>query len=327
MKYIKGNINWGIIGVGDVCEKKSGPAFSKIDHSHLVAVMRRNGEKAKDYAFRHNVPKYYDNVDKLLEDRDINAIYIATPPAFHEKYTIAALKAGKPVYVEKPVALKVDSCKRMIEASARYDLPVTVAHYRRGLPLFHKIKELLEDGSIGKVLFVRINTFQTPENDLVANGSENWRVVPEISGGGIFYDLAPHQLDLMYWYFGIPEKIRGNSANQGKNYDAPDYTTLEVVFKHNVFLNGIWSFAVHESADTEQCEIIGDQGKLSFSFFRSPLLKMYTDKGMKEFEFPIPEHIQQPMIEKVVKYFRGEGENPCSLEDALESLKMMECTL
>ncbi len=327
MKYIERDINWGIIGIGDVCEKKSGPAFSKIDHSQLLAVMRRNREKAKDYAMRHNVPKYYDNADMLLEDKDINAIYIATPPAYHEEYTIAALKAGKPVYVEKPVALNVVSCKRMIDASLKYNRPVTVAHYRRELPLFKKIKELLEDGRIGKVLFAMINTFQTPENDLVANVGENWRIVPEVSGGGIFYDLAPHQLDLMYWYFGTPEKMRGSSANQGKNYNAPDLTSLEVVFKDKVFLNGMWSFAIHESADTEKCDIVGEKGKLSFSFFRSPLLKLYTDKGIEEFKFPFPDHIQQPMIDKVVKYFRGKGENPCSLEDALESLKMMECTL
>jgi predicted dehydrogenase len=273
------------------------------------------------------VPKFYDNAERLLNDKDINAIYIATPPAYHEEYTISALKAGKPVYVEKPVALNVNSCKRMIEASERYNLPVTVAHYRRGLPLFNKIKDFLEEGRIGTILFSRIETYKVPVNNLVANTSENWRVVPEISGGGLFYDLAPHQLDLMYWYFGTPEIIRGSSDNLGKNYDAPDHTTLEVVFKQGIYLNGIWSFAVHESADAEECEIVGDKGKLSFSFFRSPLLKLYTDNGIEDFKFSFPEHIQQPMIEKVVKYFRGEGENPCSLKDAQESLRMMESTL
>jgi len=327
MKFIKGDINWGIIGVGDVCEKKSGPAFNKIKHSKLLAVMRRNGEKSKDYATRHHVPNYYNNANSLINDNEINAIYIATPPAFHEEYAIAALKAEKPVYVEKPVTLNADSCRRIIEASEKYKLPVTVAHYRRALPLFIKIGALLKDGSIGKVLFVSIQTFQTPENDLVANADENWRVVPAISGGGIFHDLAPHQLDLMYWYFGTPLKIKGFSTNQGNHYDAPDLTILEVLFEGNVLLNGTWSFAIHDSADRERCEIVGDKGKLSFSFFRSPLLELHTDKGLETLEFPFPDHIQQPMIERTVKYFRADGENPCSLEDALESMKMMDCTL
>jgi 1,5-anhydro-D-fructose reductase (1,5-anhydro-D-mannitol-forming) len=327
MKFIQGEIHWGIIGAGNVCEKKSGPAFHKVRHSHLTAVMRRNEEKAKDYAFRHNVPKYYSNAEDLIYDREINAIYIATPPSFHEEFTLAALKAGKPVYVEKPVALNAASCKRMIDASVKHNLPVTVAHYRRGLPLFNTIKELLNEDRIGKVLFVTIRTFQTPVNDLVANANENWRVVPELSGGGIFHDLAPHQLDLMYWYFGPPIKIQGFSANQGGNYNAPDLTMLGISFDQNIYLNGMWSFAIHQSADTERCEIIGEKGKLAFSFFRSPLLEVYTDDGLNKLEFPFPEHIQQPMIEKTVAFFRGEGDNPCSLEDALVSIQMMDSTL
>jgi predicted dehydrogenase len=161
----------------------------------------------------------------------------------------------------------------------------------------------------------------------VANADENWRVVPSVSGGGIFHDLAPHQLDLMYWYFGKPLKMKGFSVNQGKHYEAPDLTTLNIQFHDNVYLNGIWSFAVHKSADRERCEIIGKKGKLSFSFFRSPVLEILTGKGKETIEFPFPEHIQQPMIERTVNYFRGEGDNPCSLEDALESMKMMDCTL
>src|SRR6187551_1308715 len=98
-------INWGIIGCGDVSEVKSGPAFNKVNNSSLVAVMRRDGAKAKDYAHRHQVPKWYDDASLLINDPDVNAIYIATPPSSHEEYTIAAIDAGKPVYVEKPMTM------------------------------------------------------------------------------------------------------------------------------------------------------------------------------------------------------------------------------
>jgi 1,5-anhydro-D-fructose reductase (1,5-anhydro-D-mannitol-forming) len=327
MKTIEGPVRWGIIGAGNVCEKKSGPAFNKVTGSGIVAVMRRNAEKARDYAFRHNVPKYFSHAEDILNDPEINAIYIATPPAFHEVYTLAALKAGKPVYVEKPVTLDSKSCQRMIDAAKQYDLPVSVAHYRRGLAIFAKVKELLENEYIGKILFISIQTFQTPENDLVAGSEENWRIDPVISGGGIFHDLAPHQLDLMVWFFGQPVRAKGFSTNQGRNYDAPDLTQLNVLFENNIYLNGIWSFAVHRSADRERCEIIGEKGKMVFSFFRSPVLEVCSEKGTEKLEFPFPEHIQQPMIARVVDYFRGKGENPCSLEEALKSLKMMDVTL
>lgn len=327
MKIISGPVKWGIIGVGDVCEKKSGPAFQKAPDSQLVAVMRRDAAKAKDYAARHKVPKYYSNADDLINDPDINAIYIATPPVFHEEFTIAALKAGKPVYVEKPVTLNSNSCLKMIEAEKQYDLPVSVAHYRRGLPLFNKVKEILDSGLLGKILFATIHTFQTPKANLIAVSEDNWRINPAISGGGLFHDLAPHQLDIMYWYFGNPLQMNGVSANQGEEYDAPDLIHLDVRFEKNIHLIGAWSFSVHESVEKERCEIVGINGKIAFSFFRDPVLEIHTDGGMKKLEFPVPEHIQQPMIERVVQYFRGKAPNPCSLSDALESLKMMDATL
>ncbi|RYY65433.1 MAG: Gfo/Idh/MocA family oxidoreductase, partial [Chitinophagaceae bacterium] len=106
-------IRWGIIGCGDVTEHKSGPAFNKVANSRLIAVMRRDAAKAKDYAERHGVPKYYSEAQLLIEDPDIDAIYIATPPDSHERYALAAIAAGKPVYVEKPMALTYAAAKKI----------------------------------------------------------------------------------------------------------------------------------------------------------------------------------------------------------------------
>ncbi len=109
-------INWGIIGCGDVTEVKSGPAFNKVKNSALVAVMRRDAAKAEDYAKRHNVPKWYTDANSLINDPDINAIYVATPPSSHEAYSIAALQAGKPVYVEKPMSMNAAEAENMMKA-------------------------------------------------------------------------------------------------------------------------------------------------------------------------------------------------------------------
>src|SRR5688500_7382014 len=111
-KLIQGPVRWGIIGCGDVCEVKSGPAFSKIANSSLVAVMRRDADKAKDYATRHGVPKFYTDAQQLINDPEVNAVYIATPPAQHEEYAIQSMQTGKPVYVEKPIALNAAACLR-----------------------------------------------------------------------------------------------------------------------------------------------------------------------------------------------------------------------
>ena len=327
MKFLKEDIRWGIIGCGDVCEVKSGPAFSKVSNSSLIAVMRRDLAKAQDYALRHHVRKYYNDAQQLIDDPAVNAIYIATPPASHEEYAIKAMEAGKPVYIEKPVATNAASCKRMLDASIHYQIPASGAYYRRSLPLFKKVKSLLEEQKIGKVKAVIITTLQSPTKNIITKTDDNWRVNPELSGGGLFHDLAPHQLDLMYWFFGKPTEVSGRSLNQDKKYHAPDLTTLEAVFHDDILLTGLWSFNVHESAVDDTCKIIGDQGMLKFSFFRQATLEMESSAGKQLFEFINPPHIQQPMIEKVVQYFRGEGENPCSLADALVSMKMLDSTI
>jgi 1,5-anhydro-D-fructose reductase (1,5-anhydro-D-mannitol-forming) len=327
MKFLQEDIRWGIIGCGDVCEVKSGPAFSKIANSSLIAVMRRDLVKAQDYALRHHVQKFYDNAQQLIGDPEVNAIYIATPPASHEEYAIKAMEAGKPVYIEKPVAMNAASCKRMLDASIQYQVPATGAYYRRALPLFKKVKSLLEEQKIGKIKAVIISMLQSPTKNIITKTHDNWRVNPALSGGGLFHDLAPHQLDLMYWFFGIPHEVKGRSLHKDKKYEAPDMTSLEAIFPDDIYLTGLWSFNIHESAVEDTCKIIGEDGMLKFSFFRQPILEMTSSSGNKIFEFVNPPHIQQPMIDDVVKYFRGEGENPCSLEDALVSMQMLDSTI
>lgn len=324
MRSITGPIQWGIIGCGDVCEVKSGPAFNKVSHSRLAAVMRRDLSKAEDYAKRHQVPRFYSDADALINDAEVNAIYIATPPSSHEAYTEAALKAGKPVYVEKPVTLDAASCERMIGYAREYNNKVSVAHYRRGLPLFRKVKQLVHGGAIGHVRLVTLRTLQPPASKIITQTHDNWRIRPEISGGGLFHDLSPHQLDILYWIFGKPREVYGRSLNQSKQYEAPDFTMIEAVYDQDIVMNGVWAFNISEKATEDLCEIIGDKGKLQFSFFRQSTITLVTDAGSESLEMEYPVNIQHPMIEAVTKFFRGEGPNPCSLEEALEVMKMMD---
>jgi len=324
MKKNSGTVNWGIIGCGDVCEVKSGPAFNKVDSSNLVAVMRRNLDKAKDFAQRHGVPKFYADAAELINDTEVNAVYIATPPSSHEAYLEMSLKAGKPVYVEKPVTVNSVSVERMMEMEKRYDGKVSVAHYRRGLPLFNKIKQLVNDEVIGKVKLILLRTLQPPVSKIITQTEDNWRINPEISGGGLFHDLSPHQLDIMYWIFGTPQQVYAQAANQGKLYNAPDLTMVQLVFSNDIYFDGVWNFNVAETATSDSCEIIGDKGSIRFSFFRISTIELITEAGRETFELEYPVNIQQPHIHNVVKFFRGEGSNPCSLEEALVTMKVMD---
>ncbi len=316
-------ITWGMIGCGNVTEIKSGPAFQKADHSRLLAVMRRDAAKAADYAARHHVPKYYSDAIELINDQEIDAVYIATPPKFHEAYAIAALQKGKYVYVEKPVTLNVDSCKRMITAVKEYNGKLTVAHYRRALPMFLQIKKMIDQQLIGKVKTIRLNLFQPDETTLVANSEVNWRVIPEIAGGGLFYDLAPHQLDILIYIFGKAISYYGVSAHQSKKYPAEDAVVGIIHFPADIIFTGNWNFSVPDLLKEDTCQIMGEKGYLQFPFFGTDI-KVVTDQINEVLHFQHPPHIQQPMIQKVVNYFLGTEENPCSLEAALDSLDIMQ---
>jgi len=137
-------IRWGIIGCGDVTEVKSGPAFQKAKNSRLVAVMRRDGDLARGYARRHQVPKWYDDADALIHDDEVDAVYIATPPAFHEDYTLKVAQTKKPVYVEKPMGMNYAECQEMILNCQKSEVPLFVAYYRRALERFIKIKKIID---------------------------------------------------------------------------------------------------------------------------------------------------------------------------------------
>ncbi len=314
-------INWGIIGAGDVAEVKSGPAFQKASGSNLLAVMRRDAAKAKDFAHRHQVPGWYDDADELIAHPVINAIYVATPPSTHEEYAIKALQAGKDVYLEKPMATDLGACSRIIEEVKKSGQKLSVAHYRRALPAFMKVKELLDAGAIGEVRFVQIQIFQPAKNKIIAQTETNWRVQPDISGGGLFHDIAPHQMDLMYYYFGEPIKINGYSTNQAGMYPADDLVSAEMVFNQNIVFQGLWSFAAPASATHEACKIVGTKGYINFSFYGEEI-HLITDQE-ETFTFKNPENIQWPMIEKVNQYFRGEGENPCTAEEGKLVMRML----
>jgi len=316
-------ISWGIIGCGNVTENKSGPAFHKADHSALHAVMRRDAAKAADYAMRHHVPRYYSDAFELINDQAINAVYIATPPKFHEEYAVAALQQGKYVYVEKPVTLNVDSCKRMMVAVKKYDGKLTVAHYRRALPMFLQIKKMIDEKSIGNVKTIRLNLFQPDDTSLVANSEVNWRVVPEIAGGGLFFDLAPHQLDMLIYIFGKAIHYSGISVNQSKKYNAEDAVAGIIHFAGDIICNGNWNFSMPDLVREDSCIIFGETGYLQFSFFGNEI-KWVTDLVNEVFNFIHPQHIQQPMIQKTVHYFLGKEDNPCSLEAAFNSLEIMQ---
>ncbi len=316
-------INWGIIGCGDVTEVKSGPAFSMIENSSLVAVMRRNADKALDYALRHGVPKWYEDAEELIYDPAVSAIYVATPPDSHAEYAIRAMKAGKPVYVEKPMALNYRECEEMISVSRQCSVPLFVAYYRRSLPGFLKVKELIDNNEIGPVLSVNIQLIKEPSEE-EKKGDLGWRINPGISGAGHFFDLGSHQLDYLDYLFGPIKSVTSEVKNVAGLYDAEDYVDAEFIFERGIQASGKWDFSGLGGENMDIIEIKGEKGQISFSTFDFVPVCLENQNGRKEFDFPKPDHVQYYLIEQVVKSLQALGESPSTGESAARTSKVMD---
>ena len=306
-------INWGFIGCGEVTEKKSGPAFNEVEGSQVVAVMSRSENKARSYAERHHVRKWYTDASELIEDPDVNAVYIATPPSSHATFAIMAMRAGKPCYIEKPLAASYNDCIRINRISEQTGVPCFVAYYRRYLPYFQKVKEIIESGTIGNVVNVQVR-FSVPPRDLdFQSGKEMpWRLQPDIAGGGYFYDLAPHQIDLLQNLFGVITRAHGYPANRAHLYQAEDTLSACFFFESGIPGSGSWCFVGHESAKEDCIEVIGVKGSLSFSVFTYQPIEVITSEGKNLITVPNPPYVQLPLIKSVIQHLQGIGKCDCT---------------
>lgn len=302
-------IRWGIIGCGDVCEVKSGPAFYKARDSALVAVMRRDGAKAADFARRHGVPRSYDDADALIADPEVDAVYVATPPSSHRDYTLAAAAAGKHVLVEKPMALSVAECEAMVAACRDAGVNLYVAYYRRALPRFERFRALAHDGTLGTVRLVLVRHLWSAAQ---APGSA-WRLDPAINGGGIFVDTQVHALDWLDHAFGPAEDAVGAARNQSGRSAAEDAVGAVVAYPGQV----IASFACAYAADRyeETVTLVGDRGRAEMHFLGPSPIAVETAAGRSEIAVADPPHVHQPLVQQIVDHLNG-GPLPPGQPDA-----------
>lgn len=305
-------VNWGIIGCGDVTELKSGPAFRKVNHSDLVAVMRRNAALAEDYAKRHEVDRWYSDADQLINDDEVNAVYVATPPGSHATYAIAAMKAGKPVYIEKPMAASYQECLTIEKVAQATGVPCFVAYYRRTLPYFLRVKQLIDEGAIGEVNRVEIHFVQPPYPADLQRDTLTWRVNKEIAGAGYFYDLASHQLDFLDFLFGEITEANGTPQNISGLYDVEDAVDAEWRFKSGIVGTGHWEFAAQTDHRTDEIILTGTTGTISFSTFNFTPIVLQNQLGEQSFVEENPENIAFYLIKSITDWLNGTGPYPVS---------------
>jgi 1,5-anhydro-D-fructose reductase (1,5-anhydro-D-mannitol-forming) len=315
-------IRWGIIGCGDVTEVKSGPGFARARNSALVAVMRRNADRARDYADRHGVPRWYDEAEALVRDPDVDAVYVATPPNAHCEYVLLAAHHGKPVYVEKPMAMNHGECQEMLDACRAAGVPLFSAYYRRALPRFLRVKALLAEGTIGTPRAVEIALHR---RHVPTDGALPWRVDPTLSGGGLFLDLGSHTLDLLDYLLGPVTDVSGGAANQGGFYAAEDIVTASLAFESGVRGAGVWCFTADR--DEDRVAIVGTDGRMTFSTFDEEPIVLERNGRTESLTVGHPPHVQQPLIQTIVDELNGEGTCPSTGESGARTTRVMDTLL
>jgi predicted dehydrogenase len=296
-------VRWGIIGCGDVTEVKSGPGFQRASGSTLLAVTRRDHARAEDFARRHGVPRVHESPEALLADPDIDAVYIATPPASHARLACMAADAGKPCLVEKPMALNHAECVRMLESFERASVPLWVAYYRRALPRFLLVRELLRNGTLGTVTSVGIEV-----REPLASGeaSAAWRFDPSLSGGGLFVDKGSHTVDMLDFLLGPVVSAGGIAVNTGGAYPAEDVVAATFRMQGSVLGTGLWNFNANEVSDRLVLTLTA--GEITTSLFSDADVVVTAADGRREVhDVRNPPHVHQPLIQSIVDEMAGHG--------------------
>ncbi len=295
-------VRWGMIGCGDVAEVKSGPGFQKADGSRLVAVMRRDRGKAEDYARRHGVPRVHDTAEALINDPEVDTVYVATPPSSHCELALRVAGARKPCLVEKPMAISHPECTTMVDAFRAAGVPLWVAYYRRALPRYLLARTLLAEGAVGKVTSVNIHAF---EPLAVGDRARTWRYDPGVAGAGLFFDLASHGVDLLDFLIGPITDVQGLAVNTGGTYASEDVTAAIFRIGDSVLGTGTWNFNAGQKSDG--IEVVGSEGVLRAPVFTDGDVAVIRHGEEITHHVRNPAHVHQPLIQTIVDELSGRG--------------------
>jgi predicted dehydrogenase len=303
---------------------KSGPALQKAEGSALVAVTRRDVELARDFARRHGVPTVHASADALISDPRVDAVYIATPPGSHCELALRVAAAGKPAYVEKPMARNHAECVRMVEAFAQAQKPLFVAYYRRALPRFLKVKEILESGALGSLTNVDVRYTSNGQSRLDPQNLP-WRVRAEESGGGLFLDLGSHTLDVLDFLLGPLESVSGAGENASRTSLVEDRVTLRFRTRAGATGTGLWDFTSGTFEDS--ILFTGSLGSLRVATFGDSPIELSTRTATETWSLPNPEHIQEPLVQSIVDSLLGRGVCASTGESAARTSYVMDRAL
>lgn len=308
-------IGWGIIGVGDVTEVKANAAIFEVPGlSRLVHVMRRTPELARDYAVRHGVPRWSADAQAVIDDPEVDLVYVATPTSSHAEYTLAALAAGKHVLVEKPIAMDAAQAEAMVAAAEQAGRKLWVAYYRRTLPRFDRVRQVVATRGIGELLGVQV-VWQK------SGPLTGWRWDADLNRGGEFAETACHTLDLLDQLLGPATEASGRVSGGAASVAASWR-------QGGVPASGSWVFGA--ARDAEYCELIGSTGTLRFASFNPAAeIQLWRTGGSEPQVWSVvdPQQVHGPLVDSIIAELGGQGTCPSTGASALRTAKLVDAIL
>ena len=313
-------IRWGFLGCGKVVRTKSGDAFRNVPNSTIEVIRRRNLDAAKESAEYFGAPYWCDRIEELLAS-EIDAVYIATPPGLHYEQAMACLNAGKAVYLEKPFARNYTEAKQLTEAFEEAGVPLYIGHYRRALPRFLKIREMLKSNIIGDVTdidFYLNRIFSQKEAD------NSWLYNPVLSGGGKYYDIAPHTVDIIQFLFGNITEVQGSARNLGVG--CPLENVVEMTFVTEKGVNGKARFCCVADEKSDRMHVTGTKGTMEFSVHGKTDVIVKDENGtiLEQFDLPDPKAVEESMVQSVVEDLLGISKCESKAKDVLVTYKIID---
>jgi predicted dehydrogenase len=290
-------LKWGLIGCGDIAQKRVAPALRDLANCELLAVTRARADRAESFAKRFGARKWYPTWRELLGDKEIDAVYVATPVHLHAVQTIAAAEAGKHVLCEKPMAMNVEECEAMIAACRTNDVKLGVAYYRRFYPVIERIKDVIASGEIGKPVLVQVDAFEWFDPD--PDDSRRWLIERELAGGGPMFDFGCHRIEALVNIFGPVERVTSLVSNVVFNREVED--TATALFQFESGTSGALSVTHAVSEPRDSLKIFGTQGSINVPVLNAAEMRIMTSGGERVESHPPAQNIHQPLIQDFVE--------------------------
>jgi predicted dehydrogenase len=289
-------LRWGLIGCGDIARRRVAPALRDTECSELIAVSRARSDLAASFAKEFGAKRWYAEWRDLLNNDEIEAVYIATPVHLHAAQAIAAAEAGKHVLCEKPMAMNPQECDRMIDAARSHRVKLGVAYYRHFYPVVERVKEIIKSGEIGLPALAQIEAFE--RFNPAAGDPRSWLLQKDLAGGGPMFDFGCHRIEVLLNIFGRISEVKGLIANTVFDREVEDTAAALFRFAGGVCAVLSVSHAAAEAKDT--LNIFGSLGSIRVPILNQGKVRVSSKLGERDEVHSPPANLHAPLIDDFI---------------------------